>query len=80
MRLSNFNLVVDGGILGKDFAEVDATTGFWRWKKTVRRTIFRNGGGYWRFLGSGEFTPGSQAEQMYMCFEAKREFFRVMNR
>lgn len=53
----------DTGIHDIAYATVDVTTGFWLWKRTCTYTAI-NDNIYWRFMGTGEFTPGTQMEDL----------------
>jgi hypothetical protein len=78
MVISNFVFTRQTGslLVGDriDFAEVDVTTGVWRWKKTRRVVIFRNGAGFWKFMDTGEFTPGFQVETLQEMTKAQAAF------
>jgi len=60
-RLSNFEIFCTarpGTVYEKQYATVDITTGFFRWKKTRTRVIVSGPrGGPWYYLDTGEFLP-----------------------
>lgn len=67
MKLSNFVLKKTKGTGPLDwefFADVDVTSGFLLWKRTVRREIYREYGHNWIFVDTGEYTPDTQAERL----------------
>lgn len=55
MKLSNFKRTEKAGSGFNEiyFADVDVTTGFWFWKKTERKKIFRGVGEPWRWCDNG---------------------------
>ena len=58
MKISNFNNYTKKGCYpyGRYFATIDVTTGFWLWRKTVTREIFREClSCWWKFLEDGEY-------------------------
>ena len=64
MKITNFralSYVNEGRYNEVLYAYVDVTTGFWRWKKTITRTVYREYT-YWRFVHTGRFTPGDKVE------------------
>ena len=74
MKLSNFEMKGTAGSgLDKTFyAYVDVTTGFLWWKITRRVEIFKKYPAIcWRFLDTGKWTPGCQAENLEEVWEAK---------
>lgn len=76
MEISNFEFIkVLKDDLGheKYLAEIDVTTGFLFWKKTERVKIFRDLSA-WRFLDTGELTPGFVVENMALAKSMKELF------
>jgi hypothetical protein len=79
MRLSNFKMVSEVTLGPPIFrmvesqrAEVDVTTGFLFWKKTVRRQILRKSDwGNFFFTDTGRYCPGTQSEQLARAWEAQ---------
>jgi hypothetical protein len=78
MILSNFTPTKITGKSALDYTyfadvSVTTTTGALWWKKTnvSRQTISREFLGYWFFVDTGEYTPGSQAENLERSFKAK---------
>lgn len=74
MKLDNFELTRTKGQDARDlefFAVVDVTTGVLWWKKITRKEIWREYGGFWHFVETGEFTPGLQVEELARAWKAK---------
>lgn len=61
MKFSNFKIIeIKPRLILTEFrAEVDVTTGFWWWKKTVTRSLWRRTGDGYRFADTGELIDGS---------------------
>lgn len=76
MIISNLrNLVIKGKIA---YAEVDVTEGSWFWKKTRTEIVFNNEVvndtvyGYWKWISTGNYTPGREVERMYEKHKAEQ--------
>jgi hypothetical protein len=77
MRLSRFRILKTvGGTTDTVFAEITVETGRWLWKKEQSRVIFKDSL-YWRFLDTGEFTPGTEVESMHSACKANALFERA---
>lgn len=73
MKIENFNLIERRGKSVLDFeyiAEVDVTTGF-IFKKTEKKKIYKEHGGYWCFVDTGMYTPDLLAERAERAFKAQ---------
>jgi len=79
MKLSNFKIVstTKGIIFDTLYATVDVTTGWWIFKTIKSKDIVADvvdGTSYlWKFVDTGIFTPGYQAEQLHKEFSTKKE-------
>lgn len=75
MKLTNFTYlkkVATNLYSYTHYATVDKTTGFLWWKKTKTVTVFNDEPSfYWKFLDTGEHTPGIEVEQMFISHLAK---------
>jgi hypothetical protein len=50
--------------------DVDVTTGFLFWKRTVTKQVRRKYAEFWHFSDTGAFTPGYQMEALERACEA----------
>lgn len=75
MKLSNIRNFERHGRSAIDWkftADVDVTTGFLWWKKTETKKVACKYAGFWFFVDTGMFTPGSQMEAMARPIEFQR--------
>jgi hypothetical protein len=64
MEYSNFQMIEKQPGNESEFAEVDVTSGWFRWKKVQRKRLGKGKyGAYWRWLDTGDFVP-SEVENM----------------
>lgn len=59
------------GIQTISYAEVTVRTGHLFWKRFKRAKIYRVLGSSWRFLDTGQHTPGWQAENLASAWKAQ---------
>lgn len=74
MKIANFILEKiegDSPTNWKYYATVDVTTGILWWKKTKNCKIFREYGGFWHFVETGKFTPGTAVDALSRAWQAK---------
>ena len=77
MEMSNFKVIEVkelGGVLRDTvtIAEVDVTTGFLKWKKTVRKRVCKEKYSVnWYYEDTGEFTEGFHVEKLARSFSAR---------
>jgi hypothetical protein len=74
MILSNFKpLGTAGKGLDKIYlAEVVVTTGWFLWRKSEVRKVFRRVGEFWHFVDTGKYTPSFQCERLEDAHCGKR--------
>jgi len=73
MKLSNFRYLARDS--GYELASVHETTGWGPWKRVKRREVFLEPrSSFWRFLDTGETTPGYQVEHMAIAAKAVEAF------
>ena len=75
MEITNFRENTRDGYDGDwIFAEVDITTGYLWWKRTKSVEVVRDKySTCWRFVDSGEYTPGFRVESLYGRYCFKRQ-------
>lgn len=76
MKITNFrNLICTNGLKPFsycEFAEVTVETGCLWWKKFTTVTVFKEQYlSHWRFVDTGNYTPGRVVENMYASYIAK---------
>lgn len=82
MKLTNFTYIKKVAIEKLPFttyyahyARVDKTTGFLWWKKIETVGVFNTEPSmHWRFLDTGEHTPGVLVEALYEAYLAQEAF------
>jgi len=79
MKISNYQLLEikapEGPLVSTPtfLATVDVTTGFWFWKKTETRKVFKSPTNvYYRFMDTGESTPGHDVENLSKAYFAQK--------
>jgi hypothetical protein len=75
LKITNFKLVKvqlsEYKTLENVWATVEVTTGFWRFKKTVTKTVYVECmNSFWVWADTGEFTPTFQVERLGRSFLA----------
>lgn len=77
MKITNFRNYESNGkgiTKGREYtADVDVTTGFFGWKKTVTRQVKRPFCEYWFFVDTGKYTPGAVVEQLARSYKAQHD-------
>jgi hypothetical protein len=73
MKLSNFRYLARDS--GYELGCVHETTGWGPWKRVKRREVFREPDSFfWRFLDTGEGTPGYTVDKMAIAAKAVEAF------
>lgn len=73
MKISNFELIETKKLPMYSvmyIAEVDVTTGIFK-KKTDRRVVCRESGGFWFWQDTGKFTPSFKIEALARSYTSK---------
>lgn len=77
MKIKNFRN--KRKINGYFCAEIDIETGL-LFKKVITETVFKLGEtSYWRYLGSGEFTPCESVEILELAYDAQQAISKDQN-
>jgi len=74
MKITNFRLTakINPGTSKEIlYADVDVTTGWFFWKKTATRSVFKDWV-HWRFMDTGKPTPSFSVEQLEHAERASR--------